>query len=76
MRERGTVLSGRCSPDTLSLRAGAAEIDLPPGIFDEPFVKVVADLFALVADKVDAFDRFVDLFPVEDAAPELLNSYS
>jgi len=34
----------------------------------------VADFFALVADEVDSIDALVDFFPIEHAAPELIDA--
>ena len=58
----------------LGLRAGGAQVVDVVRIFDQPLVHVVADLLALGADEVDAFDGLVDALAVEDAALQLLDA--
>src|SRR5208282_1347569 len=58
----------------LSLGACAAQIVLIAGIFAETVVERVTDFQAYAADEVDALDRLVNSFAVENPSAQLLDS--
>src|SRR5208283_555905 len=58
---------------SLGLGACAAQIVLIGGIFAEPVVERVADFQAYGADEVDALDRLVDSFTIENSSAQLLD---
>src|SRR5208282_4019043 len=58
---------------SLGLGACAAQIVLIGGIFAEPVVERVADFQAYGADEVDALDRLVDSFAIENSSAQLLD---
>src|ERR1035437_940483 len=58
----------------LGLGTCAAQIVLIGGIFAEPVIKRVADFQARGADEVDALDRLVDSFAVENSSAQLLDA--
>src|ERR1039458_9750908 len=67
-RRRGCAIGG-----SLGLGACAAQIVLIGGIFAEPVVERVADFQACGADEVDALDRLVDSFAIENSSAQLLD---
>src|ERR1051326_8556171 len=71
---RGLAFAARRDGNALRLGAGAATIVDVLGILDEAVVHVVTDLFAVDADEVDALDRLVDEFAIEDASLQLLDA--
>src|ERR1039458_9405546 len=67
-RRRGCAIGG-----SLGLGACAAQIVLIGGIFAEPVVERVADFQACGADEVDALDRLVNSFAIENSSAQLLD---
>jgi hypothetical protein len=63
---------GSTAANAFMLRAVTAIIVQRPGLLNPSIIQIVADSFALEADKIKAVDAFIDLFPVKNAPSKLL----
>jgi len=65
---------GRAAANAFFLSASATVIVLGRCFFDPSLVEIVADLFALKTDEVEAVYALVDLFTVEDSTLEFFDA--
>ena len=69
-----TVDLGSAATNAFKLRTVTAIIVQRPRLLNPSIIQIVADSFALETNKIEAVDALIDLFPVKDAASQLLDA--